>query len=346
MKAIRNLFLLLILVFFASCSHNQEMLTVIQSDGSCYRQFSAKVDSAFLSGDTSEDHNSFPVLITSDWEILDDSLDNFISIRRRYSSVNKLSEEFAWKPDFDWADMKVEYNFSKKFRWFYTYYTYTETYPKIKADFELPIEDYLTPDELSFWLTGTPDLTQGMNGIEISAYISDLDEKYNTWFYKNYWNAACDLILNNYDRLGISIPKDRLVHAKDSIFKENFDYTLSDYLDISDMLDKYFQSEQFSQPQVNELLASFDDNYLDERTVSRYFETDLIYKLIMPGKLLHADNAVIHHNTITWRLSAYRMTYGDYTIQATSRKLNVWVLALTGIIVLIAVGSFVRRGRG
>ena len=368
MRTITNFFCFLILFLLASCSQNQEMLTVINPDGSCYRQFSAPVDSAFMTGNTDEKHNSFPVTLTPDWEIswqfgkeetihrtfpisgsFYDSLransgynERFtVYIRKQYPSVRKLSEEFALKPEHEWSDMPIKYDFKKEFRWFYTYYSYAETYPKIESAFETPIENYLTPNELSFWLTGTPDLLQGMNGLEISSYVGDLDEKYNTWFYKNYWDAACNLLLKNYDHLKISIPKESIETEKDLIFAEHTESVLSGTLDACVILNAHFNTEEFSQPQVKEMLDAFDENYLSERIAAKYFDVEILYKLLMPGKILKAENAVICNDTIAWHLTAYRLACDDYTLQATSRKANAWAWMLTGLVILIAIGSFI-----
>jgi hypothetical protein len=65
----------------------------------------------------------------------------------------------------------------------------------------------------------------------------------------------------------------------------------------------------------------------------------------MPGKILEANNAINHGDTLKFNLDAYRMTYKDYEIKATSRKTNTWAFWVTGIIVLLSVGSlFVRKG--
>jgi len=71
-----------------------------------------------------------------------------------------------------------------------------------------------------------------------------------------------------------------------------------------------------------------------------YFVGSMTYKLMMPGNILQPSDAVIHGDTLSWRLTAYRMIPSDYIITAQSRQANIWAFILTGMIMLAAVGSF------
>ncbi len=75
----------------------------------------------------------------------------------------------------------------------------------------------------------------------------------------------------------------------------------------------------------------------------KYFEKEFAYKLILPGKIIQPNNAIVQGDTLVWKLSAYRLIPADYVIEAQSRKANIWAFLLTGVIVLLAVGSFLWR---
>jgi hypothetical protein len=69
MKSISNILIFFVVLFSVSCLEPTDMLTVINPDGSCYREFSENADSAFLMGDTTSRFNPFPVEIDSTWKI-------------------------------------------------------------------------------------------------------------------------------------------------------------------------------------------------------------------------------------------------------------------------------------
>lgn len=359
----------LMILGLASCS-DKDMLTVINADGSCYREFTAQVDSAFMTGSI-EENNPFPVSIDSTWQIAwkyagsADVHTNFplnasdyawtvqdgelvvkqkfeVLVRKNYSSVNEMAEQFKFKISHPWNDMEVNYALDKKFRWFYTYYVYDEIYPKIEHNFS-PIDKYMTEEESQFWFTGQPDLLKGMNGFEIAEYTTELEGKYEKWLAQNYWEAMYRVFVDHYDELGLTIPKNRFEALRDSIFQIG---SLED-IDTDNVvakMDNYFATDKFSQfnKDDNQLLKNFDNDFWAQDFI-KYFDGSFTYKLIMPGKVLKAENAVQQNDTLVWRLTAFRMVADDYTIEAVSRKTNSWAFAVTGLIVLIAIGGFAYR---
>ncbi|NJK95917.1 MAG: hypothetical protein HC905_14280 [Bacteroidales bacterium] len=156
-----------------------------------------------------------------------------------------------------------------------------------------------------------------------------------------------EILLENYDSISnLKVSKERLTAAKDSVFVKYKDKIkfLEDF-DIAQSLDEYFRTKAFTQHKDTERNAfkKFDD-YLDTWEYMKYFESDIEYKLLMPGKLLSYGNAMNHGDTLTWNLTAYRMVYSDFEITATSRKTNTWAFIVAGIIILLAIGSyFVRK---
>jgi len=377
MKSIIKFLTYFAILFVVSCVNPTDMLTVIKSDGSCYREFTANTNPAFLLGDTTEKLNPFPVDIDSTWNLkwkfrnsewftqfpakksTIDSIvkiikskdkpgigkekksdDFFVQVRKDFSTVEEMGTRFKLKRSHEWSNMKVKYALDTKFRWFYTFYNYRETYPKIITNFEIPLEKYMTKDEAQFWFTGKPNILQGMNGIEIREYVGNLEDDYNKWFAHNNWNAEFKVLIENYDRI-IKPPvnKERLILLKDSIFNSN-SKNLPD-IDMEKSLNNYFKTKAFSKlwTITNSPLKKFEKDF-EEQDFIRYFKDAFNYKLIMPGKVSQPDNVAIQGDTLIWKLTSYRMIYDDYTIEAQSRKANTWAFVLTGIILIIAVGSF------
>jgi len=251
-----------------------------------------------------------------------------------------MSVRFKLKPSYKWSKMKVKYSLEKRFRWFYTYYSYRETYPKIKTGFELPIEKYMTKDEALFWFTGKPNMLQGMNGVEIRSYVGGLEDKYNKWFAHNNWNKEYKVLIDNYDQINIRpVTKERLELMRDTLFN-SCDKDLPDFK-MEKSLNKYFKTTVFSVlwKGENSPMKKIESE-LNNRDFIEYFPEEFNYRLIMPGKTTPPGDAVMQGDTILWKLTAYRMVPNDFTIEAQSRKANIWAFILTGLILIIAIGSF------
>ena len=357
--------LLAISILAFSCTHDEEMLTVINPDGSCYREFLNSADSAFMSGDTTKS-NPFPVDLDSNWKISwsyitpeihanwpvknwkwdknDTTKKLTVTARRDFINAKEMADKFSFRKSHEWHNLKSSCELDKKFRWFYTYYNYKEIYPKIKTFDNVPFSKYMTNDEALFWFTGKPDLLKGMNGIEIREYIGDLENKYNSWFSHNLWNVEYKTLLTNYELLDPkSMSKQRLEQARDSVFEKNMSFKNHGEMELEmyQCLDNYFKTTAFSTLWNKEgnPMKKFEDNR-DSLQFLEYFTKSVNYKMLLPGKITDPQNAIIHSDTLVWKLTAYRMVYGDYEIKAQSRKANVWAFILSGLIMILVVGSY------
>ncbi|MDD4968443.1 MAG: hypothetical protein PHT07_03340 [Paludibacter sp.] len=379
MNSALKLLIYFAILFAVSCIHPNDMLTVINSDGSCYREFTANGNPQFLLGDTAAKLNPFPVEIDGNWKItwkfknsklhsdfpikksVYDSINNKIKQNKElqkhgstgntstelliyachnYKSVPEMADQFKFKHSDAWSKMKVKYKLIKKFRWFYTYFTYQETYPKMKLNFEIPIEKYLTKNEALYWFTGKPNIMQGKNGVEVRDYIGNIEDNFNEWFSQNTWNNEYKVLIKNYDRIDRKpVSKKRLILMRDTIFNSFSGNKSDNKMEYS--LNKYFKTDVFSELWKNENspMKKYEKAFEDQNYV-QYFTKSTTYKLILPGKVINSTDATIHGDTLSWKLTAYRMIPADYIIEAQSRKVNIWAFILTGIIILIAVGSF------
>jgi hypothetical protein len=377
MKSTIKIVLFLGILFVASCSQPTDILTVINPDGSCYREFTENVDSAFLMGNMSADHNPFPTDVDSTWKFawsfrgsklrtdfplskaVIDSISKLtanhgrmegkvskehviVFARRNYKSVEDLDSNFRFKKSNKWSLIKVKHHLDKQFRWFYTYYTYRETYPMIKTGFELPIENYMTKDEAQFWFTGKPNILQGKNGMEMREYLGEIEENFNKWGRENAWNAEYKVLLNNYDNLSEKpVSKEQLQTLQDSIYTSKIK-NLGD-VDMEKALNYFFKTNAFSElwNNQNSPMKKFEKDF-EEKLASFYFQ-GFNYKLILPGKITQSGDAIIHGDTLVWELTSQRFVPADYVIEAQSRKANVWAFILTGILALVAVASFLWK---
>lgn len=362
-----------------SCVEPDEMLTVINPDGSCYKEFSKTTGSDFMLGENSPEQKYFPVTVDSSWVViwtLEDSaqissefplrkaaLDSInalmpdetdaktkktekkrpvfdVMIRKHFRSVDEMAKDFRLTPTHEWSKMKVGYHFEKKFRWFYTYYTYSETYPKINTNFKTPVDSFMTKEEATYWFNGEPNIFKGMNGIEVREAIGELEDKYNRWFAKNMWDNEFEVLLSNYDLMkNPPVTLDSLAKCKDDLFKSK----VKDDKDFNmeKILNGYFKTEAFSVYwETKESPLKKHEKDFENQDFVALFTKEFSYKLCMPGSITSKENVVMNGDTLSWKLTAYRMLYDDCLIQAESRKANIWAFIVSGLILVLAIGSF------
>ena len=386
MKTHKHLFILIAAVCtLTACVEPDNMLTVINPDGSCYKEFSSTVGSDFMLGNKLSEQKYFPIEVDSSWSVtwkLEDStqvstefplsqakMDAInaqmpmeknsktnklekkkpvfeVQLRKQFNTVEAMGNTFRLKSNHEWSKMKVTYRLDKKFRWFYTYYTYTETYPKIDTKFKTPIDSFMTKEEATYWFTGEPNIYKGMNGIEIREAIGSLEEKYDHWFAKNLWDNEYDVLLANYDLMrNPPVAPDSLAKCKEEIFnakvKDDKDFSMEK------VLNAYFKTEAFSiyWETMESPLKKYERDF-EEQDFVAFFGKAFNYKLCMPGRVVPNEHIVQNGDTLNFKLTAYRMVYSDYVIQAESRKANIWAFIVSGLILVLAVGSFWYKPKG
>ena len=381
MKLLQKMLFCVALILATSCTDSSDkVLTVIHADGSCRREFTACADSAFMTGSIAEKNNPFPVEIDSTyliaWKYKDgeirtdfpisqsvyDSLiltdtttpkptksedDFLVFASKNYKSVEEMSKDSKLKPSHAWSDKRIKHSFEKKIKFFYSYFTYKETYPGMEFPFKTPIENYMSEEEADFWFTGEPNLLQGMNGLEAREYLNELGEKYDKWFARSLWDLQYGIFTSNYDMIkNPPVSKEELIHLEDTIFETSFKSSKTmRFMDkISVCLDNYYNTKVFSEfAETGNTGNTCNENSVEE-IFMLMFGDSYAYQLIMPGEIIYT-NGINRNDTLNWRLSSNRMFRGDYVIEAQSRKLNVWLLVLTGMFAITTTVIFVYKRR-
>ena len=373
MKANINIIAAMMLfVILASCGNKDDrMLTVINEDGTCSREYTFHSSQQWLSASSSEDYDSivdktwerswsvlgadsvrYPVPLTEaqldSMQELDLSkpLGNLLMVhaKKEYQCVEEMSAHLyrAERHHLKEVDnIKANSTLEKHFKWFYTDYTFSETFVYDgPALFPIPLDRFLSADTVSFWFTGQPDLTQNLSGAEQKDMLDDIEKKIGQWTNANWFYEICNVIIANYDQIqNPPVSKERFSIVRDSlvmmpcVLNANEGEGLGD--NITNLLEKTFQSDAYKQfLQTNESgfrqyeqLLSFGNNY----------------DLQMPGTVIDAGMGQYDGDVIHYRLGGERLIPGAYTITATSRVTNVWAFVITILVVLLAIGSLFFR---
>ena len=145
----------------ASCDEeygSAKLHTTINSDGTCSREINFTIPPP----------NG--IILSNEWKNVPtkpeegEKLDTTVTYARNFDNVEQLSQDMPLilngKP------LSSKATFQKRFRWFYTEYTFTEVFASIGGNFPIPLTNYADTASINDWFFRQPQLLQGMNGSE------------------------------------------------------------------------------------------------------------------------------------------------------------------------------------
>ena len=255
---------------------------------------------------------------------------------REFDNVEQMSAEIPLQ--LGNRRLQTHATLEKRFRWFYTEYTFTETFACVGDTFELSPADYADKDVLSYWFTGQPNIMEGLSGSEVKAKLDDIEPKLTKWLIDNQFKTIFDFIIAHYDSIANPpVSKERFAALHDSlaafVLKGN-----EDVLDIvpSDKLQQFFHSDAYSMffDEQTPLGRELTNIYLSKMNI---FWFSVPYTLQMPGTVIDAGTGHCRDNVIVYALTGERLVPHDYVITATSRVTHIWAYVLSLLVILAAI---------
>ena len=312
-----------------SCEKNVQMITEINRDVSCTRVYSIKESDNVYADETWVEDTSDTVRTT---------------IYRTFNSVEEMAANPVLAVNGEYINSQAQLD--KKFKWFYTDYTFSETFASKEHFLNVPWTDKMSRDELSFMLTGYPNLTEGMTGEEIVQFMDPLQEKFEYLTYLSVIDCDLRLIANHYGIIA-NPPVDRttFMSLRDSITR----YALDEDWDIlrhrKGLIQEYFKSDAYSifYDSDDDIKDEFEDEYEDYLNFVDLYYLITPYSLKMPGRVIETGRGTLKDGVINYHFGGKFLLVGDYTITASSRVTNVWAFILSGLIILLAVASLLYR---
>ena len=364
----KTIAVMMLVLLMASCNNKDaRMLTVINEDGTCSREYSFHTNEKELTIPQEEDFDS---LIDKHWErtwsmIGSDSLRHpvpitkaqldslqelnpdkelsdslMVHVKKQFATVQDMSDNLLMAEGFK-ANSKLE----KSFKWFYTDYTFTETFVYDgPAIFPIPISRFLSADSASYWFTGQPNLTRNYSGAEQKEMLDKIEAKINQWLNANWFAEICKTIADHYDMVkNPPVCKETFVSQCNELAMHPD--VLNDTDDKVDnfkkVLDNHFHSDAYYELLNSDTLDSSREEY------GSFLSFDTNYDLVMPGKVMDAGMGEYDGHVIHYRVSGGRTIPNDYkySISATSRVTNIWAFVVTFLVIALAIGSFFIRRR-
>ena len=356
----------------SSCQGEIEMLTIVNEDGSCMREIRVEGDRSLLTTGKYDNDDLRVARIEDGWELywgykgdnsrfhIPMSAEKFDSIsrevgpsravkdtvyvyaRKEYASVEDMC---AGSPMFFADDQTgVDGSLEKEFRWFYTDYVFTEKFSSVADYFSVPVTDYMSEEEASYWFAGAPDLYAGKPIWRYYELLEDLKEKADRWVFANLHYKLLSGIADRYDMVvEPPVSKDEFVAQLRDVVKQlaSYDPSKLEYATVRSVISSHFGSDAYS-PFINEdVLSDEEDEELDN-----YFGYLLLFyydeSIVMPGRVIDAGGGIYKDGVVTFTVDAGRFLLKEYEIRVVSRVVNVWAFVVT---VLGVVAPFLLRLR-
>ncbi len=314
----------------------QETKTVVHPDGTSDRVITV-----------SSDASPFPLHLDSSWDTSrtgsgkgSDSVK--LVLRKTFPTYESLAREYEHSGDEGHFGVRVEIN--KKFRWFYTYYEYRETYMRFTRDTLVSPRTILTDEEITRYTYGDTSKT--------------LKDKVEEWHNRNLY----EILFGHIRRAAAEIQDDSATmkavdRHKDDFYRAIFVH-INDVPTIVDTAGGIVKAGLDSlvllagrvfeikvPPTLRTALgegvkASFEHALGPENKIGWGF----VNAVSLPGVILDTNAPDVKGNTVTWKLTLDQLSLLDYSMRAESRAINVWATVVTGAVVLLLVGLLVWRG--
>lgn len=330
-------------LFALSCNEPRTIVTnIVYKDGSVRRKIEMKSsENKFVVSD-------LQVPFDSTWTIKD-SLE--ISEKGDTTWVRRAEKLFTGVDEINklyradsGANKSIERNagYSKRFKWFNTEYTFTETAGKTMK-FGFPASDFLSREELRWFYSPDDILAEKENGtdsLKYRAYGDTIDKKIEKWMIKSLRSEWIHEFAALISGMPNSMPVDSLIAREDEIGKmvgqsgDDFDSLWSNGIIIRELLGEEnafrFKTEADSAANI---------------AFSRLFTdfSDYTVRVIMPGRLTGTNGFADSAGIIRWPVKSEYFLTGEYVMEAKSRTMNLWAWIVSGLFLVFVFSGIVIR---
>lgn len=360
---------IIISIIAGSCIEYYKVSTKINPDGSLTRTIQVVSDSnSFFEGNLKVPADSSLWKISGKWIHMvpgDTSSEKKYeyTATRHFNNVAELNDFLKIDSDTT-KEVETKVEFRKKFRWFYTFIIFSETYLKEMPFNHAEIDEYMSEGEYSFFyddeytynrendslihiadLTVIPELSPD-DSIRVEELEEEIMLKFSDWFVRNVFEEYTDLVLNATKE---SMPEKHkvLIDNKEELYKK-FDLKeliLFESKDddtpmsiVADFLELSEDSIKKLNPPVFDLfykkLDNTNEHGLNNFTVKNMFE--------MPGDLINTNADSISMNKSYWNYNTLRSYAKDYTLYSEVRIINKWAFVISGIVIIVLLGFLIK----
>ncbi len=351
-NTITKIFIGLILLFIVSCGNDYKVNTIIYADGSCQRILIV----------TSEDsidkfyEGEYPIPIDTTWNLVieTDTNENGDTIlihkaTKFFQNIEQINQLYVMDST-EHGVLERSVMLKKRFRWFYTFFDFNESYEKL---FDQPsLNTYLDSTRYNYAMLSNDEqekyLEEHFDSIAAKQFDDETEKGLNTWLEFTIINSCLDAVEKSAKNIETwSISDCEFTRKRDSIINlidGNIDLFESDdnlfsavkrIFNIDSVLYQKFKEDKDFKLFSDKYLF-WDHNLLDE---------DYINSLVMPGLIIETNSSSItESNEAQWNVDWMKYFTDDYEMKVTSRIVNRWAFwASGGFILLLIIFLVIRR---
>jgi hypothetical protein len=300
--------IILVLLTVSGCKKDKKTTTKINTDGSCVR--------TIVVNPVSDTSSSFPVPTDKSWETrLEGDTEKVYIASKWFENVDQMNNEYK-RP----GKVGIDLTFEKKFRWFFTYFSYQETYNPCFQIQRIPIRTFLTKKEYA----------QYENGDTSKALKERMDDFFMSNIFEEFYGQLVDSVESLHDP---ALPASTFLAKKKEIDFHNLKH---DTKDIVQYLERILVLKL-----QNKLKQQIDGiNRSIEAKVQFMMGAggDYVNEVVMPGIILNTNANTVEGNKVVWHFNEDKFTFLRYTMSVESRVANPWATYATGGVLLVIVG--------
>jgi hypothetical protein len=337
MKIYNSLLLGSVVLFaFASCDHTVSMETTVHEDGSLDKTIIIEVDSSNFT------NNFMGIGEASGWQMLVNEKDSankkdekkfLLTFSKHFQSAADANQELASPND---TLFRVTSNFEKKFRWFYTYLYYSDTYHAINR-LSLPTEDYFTEEDYAF-IDRLPAEGSSISKAD-SLYLDRLNEKifdhYGSRALFEFYYSKLELLLKQQNKIAWI---DTLKNHKEAMYASLMENDGAMNLQEIEGMSRLPLTEN----ELSQLEAEIETrvDFFSLAANGKYHHT-----INLPGSVVKTNADSVAGNSLYWRPSTTRFLLKDYILYGESRRLNIWTVLVSVTLIIGALFLIFNRRR-
>ncbi|WP_439181468.1 hypothetical protein [Carboxylicivirga taeanensis] len=337
-----KLWLVVLVLIVSACKDlKYSYFTRINADGTIFKRVVAEGDSSLIYS------SPFSFDVNEGWDLrYDKKVDGeggdtlyLVIAEKTFANLSDVNRALELEGDSAHKD-NIYGELNRKFRGFFSFHQYTETFKQRFPFKHLSVEDYLSTDEYAYFFEGDSAAVINMMETEIKAYEEQGESR--------FWSYLAGSLGIEFVALANSLASNSQMAAlteKDSLFAMQL-----------------FQSSVDNGPDLDEICQLIDQQmhtvWLSEAYTNGYFEPfekqidnevillgDNVYtaEVQVPGLLYKTNANSIEANSAKWTFRRGSFLYKDYTLSLEYRTINYWTFIIVALVLLILVGSFVLK---
>lgn len=333
--------MVLLVIFLISCGGPDALvINTVNRDGSVDR-------SIILTYHKDEfDLDKCQVPVDSSWTInkdieISEKVDTIwtLTAAKHFDSVDQINVDYENYAGTN-SGMIRRADFSAKFRWFNTIYTYSETVEKA-INGQSP-ETVFTPREINIFYmpeSMVDELLSGVDSIYYEQLTDSLDKKVESWLGSSLLiTTLSEMESLNGQGVGEPVDIQKLRDSELLIVSSMGDSDFDEEVLLDSIMGKGFYEN-------NKVLIDSAMDATDEK-LSVAFEADsYLMQVVMPGRLIATNGYLDSDTNIIWEVSGESFLTSDYIMWAESGVVNVWAWICSFAFLLFVISGLIIRRR-